>query len=138
MGMPPLKSRRMIARGFNRRHVGLLGGRYFRGIGNRATLTTAMAGANNDLTFIARATGAAGNAITVAIAIAVGAPTAIAVAGSAITVTVPDGTTAAAVADLLNRDASASRLVWAQVAVPGNDGTGAVAAMAATSLTGAA
>lgn len=93
-----------------------------------------MAGTNNDLTFIARSTGTGGNAITVAIA--VGAQ-AVAVAGSAISITVPGGTTAAAVADLVNRDAAASRLVWAQVAVPGNDGSGAVVALAATALSGA-
>lgn len=136
MWMPTLRSRRMIARGFNRRHVALLGGRTFRGIGNRATLTTALAGTNNDLTFIARNTGTGGNAITVAIVIAAETPSAVA-AGNAITVTVPTGTKAAAVADLVNRSATASRLVWAQVKQPGDDGTGAVVALAATNLTGA-
>lgn len=250
MGMPPVKSRRMIARGFNRRHVGLLGRRYFRGIGNRATLTTAMAGANNDLTFVARNTGTGGNSTTVAInhaapvfevqrlslgspasgtftltlpsslgggttaainynatAAAVvaaihavagvpansvtgsggplpgtavditfttlgdktafvinggglvgGAPTvtevtkgagaanvsrSLTVTGSAISLTPATNasgtstTTANEAADLINRHDAASKLVWAQVAVPGNDGKGAVATMAATNLTGA-
>jgi phage tail sheath gpL-like len=125
----------MIARGFNRRHVSLLGGRYFRGIGNRATLTTALAGANNDLTFIARNTGTVGNDITVAIVI--DATPSVSVDGTDITITVPSGTTAASVADKVNRSVAASALVWAQVATPGNDGTGAVVAMAATSLSGA-
>lgn len=135
--MTPLKSRRMIARGLNRRHVGLLGGRYFRGVGNRAMLTTAMAGANNDLTFIARTPGVAGNSITITLVVAAGTPT-VAVAGTDITVTVPTGTTAAAVVDLVNRSAAGSLLVWAQAKQPGDDGTGAVVAMATSPLTGAA
>ena len=144
--MASLKYRRMIARGLNRRQAGLLGGRYFRGIGNRATLTTALAGANNDVTLIARTPGVGGNSITFTIAVPAGAGVSesVGVVGSAITYNTStagagvSNATANQMVKALLASPAASALVWSQVAVPGNDGTGVVVAMASTPLTGAA
>lgn len=140
----PIKARRMLARGFGRQHLGPLGRRYFRGIGNRATLTTALAGANNDLTLIARTPGTGGNAITFSIAVAgTNTPASVTVVGNAITFN--SATNGAGAATSTAKDAvtallaspAAQALVWSQVAVPGNDGTGVVAALGATNLAGA-
>lgn len=134
----------MWARGLNRYQASALGGRTFAGIGNRATLTTALAGANNDVTLIARTPGTAGNAIRFRIVVA-GTSTAasVAVAGSDITfnsATSAGGaatSTALAMVYALQANAAASALVWPQVATPGNDGLGVVAALAYTNLAGA-
>lgn len=140
----PIKARRMLARGFGRQHLGPLGSRSFRGIGNRATLTTALAGTNNDLTLIARKTGTAGNAITFRIVVAGNnTPASVSVAGSAITFNAATNgagaatSTAKQAVTALLASTAAQALVWAQVAVPGNDGTGVVVALAATNLAGA-
>lgn len=139
-----LRTRRLLARGFSRRQAALLSGRYFRGIGNRATLTTALAGANNDITLIARTPGTAGNSITFRIVVAgASTPLSVSVAGSAITVnSATNGSSAATstandVVRALLANAAASVLVWSQLAVPGNDGTGVVVALGATNLAGA-
>lgn len=141
----PLKTRRMLARGFNRAQVRALGGRTFRGIGNRSTLTTSLAGANNDLTFIARTPGTAGNALRVAIVVAGNnTPLSVSVAGNDITINSATGaagavtSTGADVVRVVNASPTASLKVWASVAAPGNDGTGLVAALALTNLAGAA
>lgn len=143
MAQIPLKQRRMLARGFNRRSIKLLGGRYFRGIGNRATLTTAMAGTNNDLTLLAKTPGTGGNAITFRIVVAgASTPLSVSVAGSAITVNSATSagsaatSTAREVRRAVNFDRSANPLVHAQDA-PQNDGTGVVAALGVTNLAGA-
>lgn len=144
--MPALKTRRMIARGLNRRHASLLGGRYFRGLGNRATLTTALAGENNDVTLIARTPGVAGNDITFEIVVPAGAGVAesVGVTGTAITYNTStagagvSNATAYQMVKALLASPAASLLVWSQVSVPGNDGTGVVVALAETSLAGAA
>jgi hypothetical protein len=140
----PIKARRMLARGLSRAHVRSLGGRTFWGIGNRATLTTALAGTNNDLTFIARTPGTAGNSLRVAIAVAGNnTPLSVAVAGNDITITSATNgagaatSTAADVVKAVNFSTTASAKVWAAVAVPGNDGTGVVTALALTNLAGA-
>lgn len=138
----PLKSRRLLARGFGRQHIGTIGRRTFRGIGNRATLTTALAGANNDLTLISKRTGTAGNAVTFAIVVdGNNTPLSVSVTSNAITLNAATNGSAAstttakqAVAALL-ASAPAQALVWAQLA-PANEGSGVVVAQAATALSG--
>jgi hypothetical protein len=137
----PLKTRRFAARGISKRDRRAWGNRYFRLPAGRATLTTSMAGANNDLTFRANVPGTAGNSITVAIVNGGTAPV-ITYAGTAITITTPVGTTTATeVARAVNRsitqDAAGrdTQLVWAQRA-DGNDGTGFVTTLAPTALSG--
>lgn len=143
MGRLSLKYRRGTARGFSARLQKAWGGRVFYGIGNRATLTTALAGANNDLYFFAKAPGTGGNSIRFRIVVA-GNNTAqsVVVSGNDITLNAAtDGggvatSTAAQVVDAIRRDQTARTLVHAQLA-PLNDGTGAVVALAYTNLTGA-
>lgn len=133
----------MLARGFNKRHVATLGRRTFLGIGNRATLTTALAGTNNDVTLLARNPGTGGNSIRLRIVVAgASTPLSVEVAGSDITVnSATDGASAATstakqAIDALNAHSGAGALVWAQNA-PSSDGTGVVAALAYTNLAGA-
>lgn len=109
---------------------------------NPAKLTTALAGANNDLLIQAKATGEAGNAITVAYVVSgASTPLSVSVTGNAITVNVAtDGSsnptsTAAQVAAAIAASGPANALVTA-VNAPGNDGTGVVAALTATPLAG--
>jgi len=105
-----------------------------------AFLTTALAGANNDLRFIARDPGVGGLDITVTIAVA-GNNTAlsIGVVGDAITInsaTNSGGTatsTASEVLAALIASPAALALVIPSLA-PANDGTGAVVALGATNL----
>lgn len=108
----------------------------------RASLTTALAGANNDLTYTARLLGVAGNSITVAYVVAGNnTPLTVSVTGSAITVNVAtDGggaatSTANAVRNAVLASAPASALVNVELAT-GNDGSGVVTALTATALTG--
>lgn len=132
----------MLARGFNKRHVSTLRNRVFLGIGNRATLTTALAGSNNDVTLLAKTPGTAGNSIRLGIVVA-GASTALSVAVAGSDITVNSATSAGAAAtstakqviEAINAHAGASALVWAQDA-PGSDGTGVVAALSYTNLAG--
>lgn len=105
-----------------------------------AFLETALAGANNDIAFVAKAPGAGGTAITITIAVA-GNNTAlsIGVVGNAITInSATDGSgvatsTAAQVIAAIKASAAASALVHVENKT-GNDGTGAVVALAATNL----
>ena len=110
-----------------------------------ASLTTALAGSNNDLTFTSTAGApdyAAGNATQIRYVVA-GNNTAlsVSVAGSVITVNVAtDGggaatSTAAQVRTAVNASGPASALVTASLAA-GNDGTGVVTALAQTPLAG--
>lgn len=124
---------------------GGISGRGFRVTGSRkATLTTAMAGENNDLVFTAKASGATGNDVRVRVVVA-GAGTAlsVAVAGNDITVnsatngsSVATTTAAQALAAVL-ASGPATALVDAALA-PGNNGTGVIAAFAYTNLAGGA
>jgi hypothetical protein len=110
--------------------------------GTFATLTTALTGTNNDLTYTARAGGTAGNSVTIAYVVA-GLNTALSVtvAGSAITVNLAtDGagaatSTANQVRTAVLASAAAMTLLGA-VTVAEGDGTGVVTALAATALTG--
>jgi hypothetical protein len=61
-----LQTRRRNARNISKRVQGPWGRRLFYGLGNRATLTTSIAGANNDITYIAKTPGTGGNSVTVA------------------------------------------------------------------------
>lgn len=145
MGRLTLKARRNFGRGLNKFDNRYIGGRNFvnvAGIGNRASLTTALAGANNDITLLARAPGTNGNAITFRIVVA-GASTPLSVSVSTNAITVNSATSAGSAAistadqiiDAVNRSATASALVWAQRAAA-NDGTGVVVAVGATNLAG--
>lgn len=111
----------------------------------RASLTTALTGTNNDLTFRARKAGLAGNSITIEYIDPPGnnVPLSVAVVGTAIKVTLAtDGvsaitSTAAQVRDAINAHFGAYSLVYAVLA-SGNDGTGVVTVLASTPLTGGA
>ncbi|MEI6449767.1 MAG: hypothetical protein WCP98_07425 [Actinomycetes bacterium] len=109
-----------------------------------AVLTTALAGANNDLTFLAKTGGTAGNSITVAL-VATGndTPLSVDVASSAITVNLATGgagaitSTASQVRAAINADTDAKALITASLA-PGNSGVGVVTALSAANLAGGA
>lgn len=110
----------------------------------RASLTTALTGTNNDLTYTATRPGVEGNAFRVRYVVA-GTNTALSVSrsGGDLTVNVAtDGagavtSTAAAIATAVNASDEARFLVTAANAT-GNNGTGIVTALAFTSLTGGA
>lgn len=110
--------------------------------GAAAALTTALAGANNDLTFTARDSGNLSETTTIRYLDPAGPSVAqsVAVVGRAITVTLATSagsaitSTAAQIRDAINGSAAASALVFAANAAA-NDGTGVVIAMAATPLT---
>lgn len=110
-----------------------------------AVLTTALAGSNNDLTFLAVTAGVDGNSITVALVdpSANNAALSVDVLASAISVNLATGpageivSTAAQVKAAINADAEAAALVTAAIA-PGNTGWGVVTAMAAANLAGGA
>lgn len=107
-----------------------------------ASLTTALAGANNDLTYTAVTKGAAGNTIRVRYVVA-GASTPLTVSVSVKDITVnvaTDGasaatSTAAQVSAAIAASPAAAALVSVANAT-GNDGTGVVAALAFTNLGG--
>ncbi len=108
----------------------------------KASLTTTLTGANNDLAFTAKVAGPGGNSITVAYVVGgINTPLSVSVAGFAITVTVAtDGagnptSTASQVLAAIQGNQDAATLISAALA-PSNDGSGVVAAMAATALTG--
>ena len=132
-----------MARGFNAIHLKSLAGRKFSGLGNRAQLTTALTGANNDLLFYARKPGTGGNAVTGAIVVA-GASTALSVSVVGNAITINSATTSGSVASSTARDietavranAAANTLVHVQRKY-GDDGTGVVTALTATALSGA-
>lgn len=107
-----------------------------------AALTTALAGANNDLKFTADTGGAGGNSVRVRYVVAGnGTVLSVAVAGNDITVNVATNgggaatSTAAQVRDAVNAHGAAGALVTAANAT-GNDGSGVVAALAYTNLSG--
>lgn len=110
-----------------------------------AVLTTALAGANNDLTLLAKTAGVAGNAVTIALVGPVANDQAldVTVIASAITVHLATGvagaitSTAGQVKNAINVDTEAKALVTASVA-PGNSGGGIVTALAAANLAGGA
>jgi hypothetical protein len=109
---------------------------------NQATLTTAIAGTNNDLTYTATQLGTPGNSVTITYVVAgVSTPLSVTVAGNAITVNVATNagsaatSTATQVRDAVRANAAAAQLVGVDLAA-GNDGTGVVAAMGATPLAG--
>jgi hypothetical protein len=114
------------------------------GAKSRASLTTSMAGANNDIVYRASVDkrGTVGNAIRVAHVVAgVSTPLSVAVSGNDVTVNVATNgssaatSTAAQVIAAIVASAPASALITAENAA-GNDGTGVVAAFALTNLTG--
>jgi hypothetical protein len=108
----------------------------------KATLTTAMAGANNDLKFTSKQRGTDANNIRVRIVVA-GANTALSVSVSTNDITVNSATngssvatsTAAQVKAAIEASTPAKALVDVAFA-SGNDGSGVVAAFAFTALTG--
>jgi hypothetical protein len=115
------------------------------GAATAATLTTALAGANNDLVFTAAVTGLQGNEITIRY-LDPGAPSvaeSVAVSGKRIAFTLStDGSsvitsTGDSLKATLLASAAASALVTAADAAA-NDGSGLVIALAETALTGAA
>lgn len=142
------KASRQIAirRGWNARHrfLGLSNRVFLRAAGVRASLTTALAGTNNDVIVSALYHGTEGNSIRFRIVVA-GVSTAASVVVSAKDITFNSATngssaatsTAAAMIAAVNANADAAKLVFLQNAA-GNDGTGVIAALAFTSLTGGA
>lgn len=106
-----------------------------------AALSTALAGANNDLDFTAKVKGTSGNSITIAL-VDPGVETAtesVAVVGSAITVTLRSVSSVLSTAAQVKAAIEASAAAAALVTVAnksGNDGTGNVIALAATALSG--
>lgn len=135
---------RSNARGWNKRHqaLGLSRRVFLRPEGQRATLTTALAGTNNDVLISAWYRGTAGNSIRFRIVVA-GVSTAASVAVSGNDITFNSATngasaatsTAAQMIAAVNADPTAGKMVFLQNAA-GNDGTGVIAALAFTNLTG--
>lgn len=110
-----------------------------------ASLTTALAGANNDLVFKAKDHGVGGNAITVRYVVAGNnTPLTVAVAGNAITVNVATDaggvvtSTAALVRAAVKASVPAMALLGSVEFAAANDGSGLVVALAATNLAGGA
>lgn len=107
----------------------------------KASLTTALAGTNNDLVFTAKVGGPSGNSIRIEYIVAAGTvPLTISVAGFDITVNVAttSGTptsTAALVKAALEANPDVNRLITIANAAS-NDGTGVVAALSITALAG--
>lgn len=109
----------------------------------RASLTTALAGGNNDLVFRARRAGVAGNSITIAYVDPAGnnQPLTVTVVGTVITVSLATGvagaitSTAAEIKAAIEASPGASSLIYG-VNATANDGTGIVIALAATPLAG--
>lgn len=118
-------------------------------IGARATLTTALAGANNDLTFTAVKAGTDGNSTTVRYIVPTDSggtaiasqPLTVEVAGSEIIVSLATNSsgvvtsTASQVLAAIQASVPASYLVTVVLA-PGNNGAGVVTALASTALAG--
>jgi len=109
----------------------------------KATLTTALTGANNDLKFTAQKSGTGGNSIRIAY-INPGGTVArsLSVSGNDITVNlavsagvIAASETATSIRNSINQHATAGQMVEAELAAS-NDGTGVVTAMALTNLTG--
>jgi hypothetical protein len=105
-----------------------------------AFLETAMSGTHNDIAFVAKAHGAGGTSIRITIAVAGNStPLSVSVSGNDITINSATGSggaatsTAAEVIAAILASPAANALVHA-ILVPGNDGTGVVAAVAQTAL----
>lgn len=138
-----LRRRRFNARGLTPRNAVRWASARFLGpgMGNRAKVD--LGSGNSAYQVWARKPGTGGNSITFAVVVA-GASTAasVAVVGDAITFNSATSGGSAATStvnqmiDMVNRNAAASALVWAQLKMPGSDGTGVVAAVAATNLAG--
>lgn len=109
----------------------------------KATLTTAMSGTNNDITFTAKpGKGATGNSIRVRVVVS-GASTPLSVSVSSLDITINSATNGSSVATTTAAQAIAAVLASAPAAAlvdaalaAGNDGTGVVAAFAYTNLAG--
>jgi hypothetical protein len=110
----------------------------------RAALTTALTGTNNDVIVTALYPGVEGSSIRFRIVVA-GVSTAASVAVSGLDITFNSATSAGSVATstgaqmiaAVNADPAAAKLVFLQNAAA-NDGTGVIAALAFTNLTGGA
>ncbi len=112
------------------------------GFRENASLTTALTGTNNDLTYTSRARSSSGNSVRVTYVVAgVSTALSVAVAGNDITVNVATNassvatSTAAQVKTAVDASVVAAALVTTANAA-GNDGTGVVTALAFTNLTG--
>jgi hypothetical protein len=121
-----------------------LGATVIGGFKRNATLTTALAGTNNDLLYRAARTGAQGNDTRIRYVVSgASTPLSVSVSGNDITVNVATNgssaatSTGAQVRDAVNGHATAGTMVRAENA-PGNDGTGVVTALAFTNLAGGA
>lgn len=142
----PRARQHLAALGWSKRHIALGLGRrpFLRPAGVRASLTTALAGTNNDLVWRALHAGAAGNNIRIRYVVAgVSTPLSVSVSGNDITVNVATNgasaatSTAAQVRAAVEGHATAGKMVFAQNA-GADDGTGVVAALAFTNLAGGA
>lgn len=131
----PARVTRLDSRGW------LAGGTY-----SNATLTTALTGTNNDLKFHAAKTGTAGNSVTITYVVAGNnTPLTVSASGNAVTVNVATSgagaatSTAAQVRNAVMNAGGLTRTLIANVEnATGNDGSGTVTALSATSLTGGA
>lgn len=132
-------------RGFNTRHIalGIAGRPRLRPAPKGGSLTTALTGTNNDLTFTTQDwRGASSNSIRIRYVVAgANTPLSVSVSGTDITVNIATNgssvatSTAAQVRNAVNAYGPARDLVLASNAA-GNDGTGVVTAMAFTALSG--
>lgn len=109
----------------------------------KAKLSTGVVASDNAVLYTAKGAGTAGNSITVAHVVAgTGTSLSVSVTGSAITVNVATNgggsatSTADAIVDAVNASTPAKALVVASSAVGDSNGTGVVAAVAATPLAG--
>lgn len=141
MAQLSLKERRARARGISRRVIPGWAGRKYAGIGNRATLT--LGTGNAQLAFFAKVPGTGGNSITIQYAVAgASTPLSVSVVGNAITVNVATSAGSAAISTAtdvkraIDFDLTAGAMVQAYRPL-GSDGTGVVAAVGATALSGA-
>lgn len=132
----------IIARGRSIHKTPVQGGSVFAGTPTAASLTTALAGTNNDLKYTAKDISANGNSVRVRYVVA-GVSTSLSVSVSGLDITVnvaTDGSsaatsTAAQVKAAVEASQPAANLVTVANA-PGNDGTGVVTALGFTSLAG--
>jgi hypothetical protein len=106
-----------------------------------ASLTTAMAGANNDMKFLAKPAGVVGNGYRVAVVVA-GTNTVLSIGLSGNDLTINSATNGGGAATTTAAQAIAAIQAHAAAAkfevslAPGNDGSGVIAAFALTNLTG--
>ncbi len=143
MGRLSLRERRLRARGLNPRNARRWAGARFlhAGVGNKAT--RALGTGNSAYYLYAKFPGTGGNAITFAVVVAgASTPASVAVVGNAVTFNSATSAGSAATSTvndmirLVNSNVDARALLHVQRA-PASDGTGVVAAVAATALTGA-